>query len=280
MIKDKIRVVMPSKDRADIISAHLLFSDPTVFVHNKEQYDLYAKRGDIKNLVNMNKPYGMCNARNGVLENLPDNEWFLMVDDDLQGFMCPDGEIYSNPNHDWKKCDNKVPKEIRENFNQKISMERFWEVIQDMIDYAEARGIRHCGVASNDNVFFRGKKYRTVGFCVGLCTLTKKVPGLLYDPEITVKDDYAMSAEQVLRYGGILINNYLRPIARNYAKGGVGSYEARLDRNIADCQYIMKKYPGYYRQATGRTHNEAEIVISLREQGVQKWRKDMILKRK
>jgi hypothetical protein len=104
--------------------------------------------------------------------------------------------------------------------------------------------------------------------------LTKEGPQY-GDPKIQAMDDYGFSAEHHYLYGKVLINNFLWPVAGHYEPGGIGTYEDRVGRKIQDCNYLMQKYPGFFRYKVKKDcHPKAELQVRFtNETQVQTWRR-------
>src|SRR5258706_4469197 len=261
-----MKVIIPSKGRSTAISTHKLFTDYLVVVHNQEEFDAYLKNSSIDpdKLVNANCPFGGANIRNWILEHLvEDGEWFVMADDNHEFHIAVNEENYMNP-----ICRD------RRAFETKIEEVDFWKIANDTMKEAEKVGTNLCGFAIVDNYFFREKKFRHVGFCVGKITLIKKT-SLRFDAVMKAMDDYEFTAANLKRFGKVVINNYLFPIAKHNAPGGIGTYKERLNNKLRECRYLMDKYPKMFRYKTkAGCHPLAEIQMRFTSiKQVDKWRK-------
>src|SRR3990167_8390520 len=194
-----------------------------------------------------------------------------MMDDNICMINGVQGELY-----DSDELDVKNDKKLKREFDRDIPILHFLEVCQEMIQKADAENIYHIGFATTPNFFFRPKKYRTVGYVIGKMTLTKE-SDLNWDPNLLAMDDYGYTAQNLLRYGKVLINNFINPVKRHYAEGGIGNYAQRLESKIKDCEYLMTTYPGLFRynEKVG-CHPKAELLLRLNnEEQVNGWQRTM-----
>jgi len=261
-----MKVVIPSKGRADIICSHLLFPDAYVVVHNEEEAKEYRKN-KIKNLVVSNTPYGISFQRQWIIDNLIDkDEWFLTADDNIEYFTGVEEPFYS-----------KELASIKEHFDSRISIDRAWEIINDTMNKSEELGVKYAGFATNPNWYFRDKKFRYVGYVISKLALIKK-SNIPYDPKIQAMDDYGYTAENLLRFGKVLINNYLFPMGKHYQKGGIGTYKERSPKKREDCIYLMNKYPDLFRyKIKSGCDPKAELQVRFSNlKQVNLWRKKIL----
>ena len=152
------------------------------------------------------------------------------------------------------------------------------KVCKEMTDFADRYGIYYCGFAVVDNAYFRVKKYRYVGYVISKLALIKKTPLIDYDLKIQAMDDYGYTAENLKIFGRVLINNYIFPVANHYQIGGIGTYEERKPKKIADAKYLMNKYPGLfrYKKKVG-CDPKAEIQVRFTNpKQVNLWRKNLL----
>jgi hypothetical protein len=273
-----MKVIIPTKNRADIITTHLIFGgfDYYVLVHDEEQFEAYASRRDIpeERLCITNVPgdtFGLTRQREWACENLvEEGEWFVFADDNVKHYTVVPEPFYSRLNLpvDTSPSFKKV-------YDRKADVKRFFEACADTIEHAEAVGAHLCGFATVDNFYFRGKKFRDVGYVIGKSMLWHNVP---YDFDHTVSmEDFKHTCENLLRYGAVTINNYIFPVAGHYQKGGMGTYDERVPQRLKDCQAMMEMYPGLVRYKE-RKDFVPKTDLALRfhsTEQVEKWRKEM-----
>lgn len=272
-----MKIVIASKDRAFDITTHRLLKnfDYKIFLHNQQQLDEYKKNKELDEtkLFNTDTPFGMSKIRKWILNNyIEDNEWFLMLDDNIEYFTAIKDQYYNKLQLPKKNINQK------EELEETITFEKFLELTKKDIEIANGIGIKLIGYAVVDNLYFRTKKYRQVGYVVGKTTYIKKSQ-ITYDENVEM-DDYYMTAENLKVFGKVLINNFIFPYKKHYARGGIGTYQERLPQKIKDCKYIIQKYPGLFRyKEKAGCHPKAEIQIKFTEpEQVALWRRKLIFK--
>jgi hypothetical protein len=261
-----MKVIIPSKGRPDIISTHLLFKDYLIVVPTNEVED-YKKNKTIdpSKIIASDAESGIANARNWILENLiEEGEWFVFSDDNQKYFTAVDEENYKLP-----FCLDQTA------FENRIDEDRFWKIIEDTIKEAERVGAKYCGFATVDDAYFRRRKFRYMGYCMTEISAVQK-NSLRFNPLFSVIDDYEYTASNLLRFGRVVINNYMMPKTKHYEKGGIGTYEERLPHKIKACRLLMLKYPGLFRyKIKSGCHPKAEIQVRFNSvKQVDKWRKE------
>ena len=274
-----MKIVIPTKGRALTIKSHLMLKKAGVpfkiIVHNQEEYDKYIQNPTIQkeDLVISGQPYCVSAQRQWILENLIDEgEWFLTLDDNVVGFTGVPEEL-----SDRETLPVEEDKELSKEYYKDLSVERFLKICDEMIKKSDQEQIYYCGFAVVDNFYFRGKKYRNVGYVISKVALIKKTKLINYDQKVMATDDYAYTAENLKIFGKVLINNYVFPTAGHYEEGGIGNYEQRVNKKIVDCEYMMKKYPGLFRyKIKADCHPKAEVQINFTNlEQVEAWRESL-----
>jgi len=272
-----MKIYIPSKDRAKTITTHLWLEKNnipySIVVHNEEQFRMYGQQlswESFKNVINANCPYGMSVIRQWIRDNLvKDGEWYINMDDNIKYFQS-----FPSQHYNTEFIDTKNSKNLRKTLeNHESTRTEFEDYVEETKVKAESLGVSYCGFATVENYFFRGKKWRTVAYVVGKCILCKKNE-LSYDQNIIAMDDYGFTAENLLKKGRVLVNNFVKPIANHYQDGGIGTYSERLNAKIEDCAYLMTKYPGLYRYNPKKSGDpRAELQLRFHsERQVEKWR--------
>lgn len=262
--------------REEIICTNRVLKDAIVVVHNEEQANRYMAAGlERQNLL----VSGVIPGLNGkiqqcawIVSNLVSpGEWFVLADDDIRAVRVVEEGWYEkeylpveDTSFDWRKV-----------FSNPCSVERMEKIFREMIDLSERAGVRLCGVASNENYFFRGKKYRWTGFVLGQLMLLKN-EGLVFDSRFHI-DDFAISADHLLRFGKVLVNNYLFADTAGWKnrKGGFGFGPEREEARRRDIGVLMREYPGLFRL---KGKNDLSIKLHTLQQ-IERWRRDLLRKR-
>jgi hypothetical protein len=80
----------------------------------------------------------------------------------------------------------------------------------------------------------------------------------------------------------ITLDEKVHPISKHYQEGGIGTYDERVEKKIADAKYLMLKYPGLFRyKIKSGCHPKAEIQIRQNNtRQINEWRREMFLKGK
>jgi hypothetical protein len=255
-----MKVVIPSKGRSETIKTHKLFDDYVVVLHNENERKAYVENApktglDTSKIVVSGVPFGVSFQRNWIIENLVERgEWFLTADDNIEAITKLEGTD-----------------------NLPISEDEFWNIVSETLGVA-GEWIHYCGFAVVDNYYFREKHFRFVGYVISKLALIRN-KNIKYDTTIKAMDDYGYTAENLLRYGKVLINNWVYPQAPHYQEGGIGTYEDRLERKIEDCKYLMFKYPNLFRyKKKAGCHPKAELQVRFTSlEQVEKWRKEMLV---
>lgn len=274
-----MKIFINSYNRPDAISVHKLLDADSIpykiILHNEEQKELYLKNPSIKeeNLIVSNMPVGMTGIRSWLLDTLVlKDEWYLILDDNITEFQAVKHDYYFSENLPVKE----QPEKYKDIFENKISAKRFMEIVAETIERAEKNGVKLCGFASNINFFFRNKKWREVGYVIGKTQLIKK-SDLKYDLNAGYEmamDDFLWTAQNLERFGKVLINNYAVGLKKHYAKGGIGTYDERLPQKLKDTSYLINRFRGLFRyKVKAGCHPKAELAIRFNNSiQVEKWR--------
>lgn len=267
-----MKIFINSHNRADVITTPALLDacdiPYQIVLHDNQQAFLYAKYSD--KLIVANQPFGLVNMRNWILENLvEDDEWYLILDDNITKFTAVPEPYYSYKDLPVKE----QPAQFKDLFEREISALEFIDICEESIALAEKTGAKLIGFASNVNFFFRAKKWREVGYVIGKTQLIKKTD-LRYDLNVVMTDDYLWTAQNLERFGKVLINNYCVALKKHYMKGGIGQYDARLKWKLPEVQYMMRRFPGLFRYKIKKGHDpKSEIVVAFTSlEQVKKWR--------
>lgn len=272
----KKTVYIPSHNRPETITTHLLFSDYRIIVHNEEQRANYAKNKTINpdNIIVSNTPPGASINRQYALHNvIPFGEWYVMADDNITSINCVHDSHYANERNDvsdksfeWRKI-----------YNTNCSEEKFFAVAEDTTAKAEQMGYHHCGFALTDNFFFNGVKFKHASYVIGKLMVsrnlrTRTANEIFGYEQGNVLEDMTATAENFLRWGGVVLNSYLKPVAKHYMPGGIGTYEERLPRKKVSSRNLFTYYKGLF---DFKEEDQSDVKIILRQKDIQTWRKQM-----
>jgi len=273
-----MKIFIPTYDRENSISTHLIFKDAQIIVHSKKQKEKYLKNNTINpdNLIISGvdaDQYGLTRQREWIANNLVSkNEWFVFADDDIKNLFIVDEKYYNLSIIDFKIVnDNKYWNLI---FSKKCTPKLFFKKSKELISIAKRENARMCGFATTNNFFFRAKKIRLSGYCMAGLVLMKN-KDLSWDHTITM-EDFRTTADHLLRFGSIIINNYIRPDSSCYKSGGMGPYMSRVEQRIIDVKKLMELYPGLFlirKRKNFLDGSDLKLRIHSKKQ-IEKWRND------
>lgn len=271
-----IPIYIPSYNRAKTIKTTQWLDkseiDYRVLLHSEKCKSEYIKAGIVheKKIIVTNQPKGITNQRNWICKNLAkEGQWYISLDDNISGFKRVVDKYYYT-----KKSLPVESSNITQNdYNQLMSASEFIEILQKDIELAEKIKAEYIGFSTVDNYFFNSKKYKTVGYVISKAVAIKYT-GLSYDVKLEAMEDFGYCAEQLIKNNAVLINSWIKPICNHYEVGGIGTYEQRLPRKIIDCQYLMKKYPNFFRYKVKKgCHPKAELQIRFNKpEQIIKWK--------
>lgn len=259
-----IPIYIPSYNRAKTIKTTKWLDasgiDYKVLLHTDKCKNDYIEAGIVheKNIIVTNQPKGITNQRNWICKNLAKHgQWYISLDDNISGFKRVIDKYF-----DTKKSLPVESKDIsQKDYNHPITALEFLQILQKDIEVAEKIKAEYIGFSTVDNYFFNSKKYKTVGYVISKAVAIK-YNGLDYDVKLEAMEDFGYCAEQLIKNNAVLINSWMKPVCNHYEAGGIGTYEQRLPRKIIDCEYLMKKYPNFFRYKVKKgCHPKAELQI-------------------
>lgn len=273
-----VKIFIPSKNRYNTISTHLLFPEAQVVVHHAAQAGAY-KAGGVANVIisdTLADEYGLTRQREWVCNNLVEpGEWFLFADDNIQELWAIPFPHYADDN--LREIEEamgtpalaSVVNKYRPKNGRVMSPEAFLKiVVPECIAKAEEVGARMVGFSVTDNPLFRTKKWGTTSYVSGKMFLLKN-GSMTWNHEITM-EDFRNSAYHLARYGRVVINRYIHPRAIHYQPGGMGTAEERIPFRERDIESLMVNYPGLFRRKKGE-YPDLSIRIHG-EKHIDKWR--------
>ena len=252
-----MRAFVCSKDRAATISTYQVLQalgvDVAVVVHNQEQFADYLAAGRVPHtaLRISNTPadaYGLTRQREYVCRRLADpGEWFIFADDNIHGITVhPAAATNLNGLGIGVFGPRDAQAQARADLATPATPASWQAVTSYLVDVATGCGAHLVGFATNDNPAFRNQHLRTIGYVSGKLMLWHNDPAFDWDHTITM-EDYRNSAEHLLNYGAVLVDNWTRPVAGHYEPGGMGTYDERIPYRQRDVQRLLQMYPGFFR---------------------------------
>lgn len=282
-MSEPLPIFIPTKGRPRTINTHLVFPDAKIVVHNDDERSVYLanptidpSRVYVSGVPTPPDLSGLVRQREWIARNLaPKGRWFVFADDDILTLTAVADPLYRSAELDVQHGDQRRWAAV---FDTPCSPERFQEIATETIEYAERWGARLCGFALVRNHFFRATKLRPVGYAEGTLTLQKN-DGLTFDPECG-REDIRTTADHLLRFGAVVVNNYVFPIQLpHYSKGGLGTYAERVEVNRRSVQKLLGRYSGLLRVRDAKGFEpRTDVCLRLHtHEQVRKWRLRKIL---
>jgi len=271
-----IPIYIPSYNRAKTITTTKWLDEDSipykVLLHSEKCKQEYLKAGIVKedNIIVTNAEKGITNQRNWIVDNLAvKGKWYISFDDNIRTFKRVVDKYYFN----CKKIDVQSKDITQKTFSKEIRAKEYIELLLEDIKIAEIIKAEYIGYATVDNYFFNSKKYKNVGYVISKAVAIK-YNGIKYDKKVEAMEDFCYCAEQLIKNNCVLINAWIKPKAGHYEKGGIGAYDDRVERKIIDCEYLMKKYPNFFRYKTKKgCHPKAELQIRFNNpKQIIKWK--------
>ena len=257
-----IPIYIPSYNRAKTITTTKWLDEDSipykVLLHSEKCKQEYLKAGIVKedNIIVTNAEKGITNQRNWIVDNLAvKGKWYISFDDNIRTFKRVVDKYYFN----CKKIDVESKDITQKTFSKEIRAKEYIELLLEDIKIAEIIKAEYIGYATVDNYFFNSKKYKNVGYVISKAVAIK-YNGIKYDKKVEAMEDFCYCAEQLIKNNCVLINAWIKPKAGHYEKGGIGTYDDRVERKIIDCDYLMKKYPNFFRYKTKKGCNPKQII--------------------
>ncbi len=272
-----IPIYIPSYNRAETICTTKWLDEDNipykVLLHTEKCKSDYIKAGVVKekNIIVTNAKKGITNQRNWIINNLAElGKWYISFDDNIRTFKRVNDKYY----FDKKKIDVNHKEITQKTFNQEMSAKEYIDLLYKDIEIAESIKAEYIGYATVDNYFFNSKKYKNVGYVISKAVAIK-YQGLTYDENVEAMEDFCYCAEQLIKNNCVLINAWIKPKAGHYEKGGIGTYDERVERKIIDCEYLMNKYQNFFRYKKKKgCHPKAELQIRFNNpKQIIEWKK-------
>lgn len=215
--------------------------DHYVMIHKEEDVDKFKKGNTLygKPIVT-NNPRGLANQRNTALKMMNVGEWAVFTSDDFQKiYSYPANYIFSKTLH--REVNSTNQQSIRLKKQHAISLGEMFKFFPKLIEIAEMNNIHLIGFGLHDNPRNLSNKFTTRGLADGRFWLVKKS---IYEFDINAQsiDDYAWTAENLIRHKNVLVLNWCVPYFARYSPGGYGTEAEREVMKQRECQYLVNKY--------------------------------------
>ena len=122
----------------------------------------------------------------------------------------------------------------------------FKEIVNTMFLKLEENKLSYGGTYSVPNPMFMSgaKEYTTdLRYMLGACRFRINRKDMIV--ETNFAEDFENCIIHYIRDGGILKNNWIAPVTKNYSAGGCDGSGRNIETEKADKQYLADKYPEY-----------------------------------
>lgn len=222
---------------------------------------------------------GVAFVRQWAEQNLTGlNEWYVWLDDNVSHFTWLPTPWYDlekiDFDFDWNMAGGesvmaKCCYEFREAYNTPCPPETVEFIWNDTIVQCEKRGTVAGGFAIETNYFFRSRKWQYFGYVRCQCGVFKNTGLPWYYWPGCMLEDFVRSVDVVSRYGGVVINRFMKPHKPFFEAGGIGSFEERKPNLVAVNQELMRRYPGLLRLNKGQDYQLTFAIHT--EKRIREW---------
>lgn len=228
-------------------------------------------------------PAGAAFKRDWVAREVaPRGEWLVWLDDNvtcLTGLpprLSKDRLNFDEPvggPEGWAGREAFAHWTWREAFAHGLTRDEVWHYVNETLEKAEQLGTINAGFATEENYFFRARKWQTFGYCRSQFTLYKNDgSGWMPHPGFMFEDMYK-TVDVVARYGCVVVNRHMKAVKPVlFEPGGIGTLEERRPHLAENCKWLMEHYPGLLRYSKGRDYHVTFAKTSSRT--VDCWRKE------
>ncbi len=246
-------------NRADTISTNDLdlFWDAKIVVHSREQAKLYATNENILRsqiIISGVDPgkAGKTRQQKWVMDNLVEKgEWVMFIDDDITKVYGIDKKYYDILMMPIRDVSTKF---LLQAYNKPCSSNYFEFIIKDSIKRAEKIGAKLCAFGPFNDPFFKDRKWNFMKPVMGALLVIKNNKAIKWD-YYGAMDDTEMTAEHLLKFGAVVINNFLWTDHGFYNNdGGHGLISGkRNEERVENIKVMMEKYPGLFKKIMPKT---------------------------
>lgn len=214
-----------------------------VLCHSEEDRQRFIDKGVAQksSIIATGNPRGLTKQRNYALSLMEEGEWALFMNDDFikVQIITPYYKDYSLK-HLPITLENQT--HYRHAFNNTVSLNEFLDELPRIIKESEQEGIYLVGFALHDNTLARKKRVSYSGLADGRCWLLRKTH-LRFDEEVNALEDRDFTAQNLITFGKLRIENWICPYFSRLTKGGFGLMAEREQERTREVYYLLNKYP-------------------------------------
>lgn len=289
-----MKVFIPTLNREKTINTPWAWEgmDYLVVCHTEEQREAYLREQPRllpERVVVSGAPTGIkdgtvgINAQRKWIVNTyaQSGEWLCIADDNISHFAgVPEryASLSSLPVQEPEQAAGYDTASWKALFSHTLSESEMERILASMIEQCDRDDIWLAGFATTDNHYFLGRHWRRTGFVCSKIMLWKHDPTWPWDSMEHI-DDYHYSAENHLRHGRVLVNNWVIPVSGHYQPGGIGPYHERIPYRRQSVERLVVQYAGLLRPKQRRGFEpNTELAFRLTtEAQVDKWRENRLL---
>lgn len=204
--------------------------------------------------------------RDLVFKLLPDNAWFVGMDDNIRRVTRVRDDYYGGEEIDQKYVPHNA-RDWREVYRTEVTSEVL-SLVSSLVERCKQYGTIYGGFASMENPFFRQRKWSSVRFVKSKLFVMQNVPGLRWGGGNYAHDSW-MSAYVVAKYGCVAVNNWVHPEHKMYEQGGLGHGRERRPHLDPVLDEICAQFHGLV--AKGKGENTALRFLRTTPESVRRW---------
>lgn len=249
-----MRIFIPTTAHPPRLRTHRLLEgfDYYVVCHTQEDAERYQKETGVEDsrILVSGAERKIWAQHYWIEDQVGPDEWFWRMDDNIQRFDA----VVAGENREIRGDELKRRMEI-------------------MVEEADLMGANLAGMATTGNLFFRKKRVSDVGYILGKAAARRR-KDIRMNPRYNPMDDYGLTAEYLKRDGLVYRDNHIYAVAKHYEKGGIGTYQERVNAKIRAAENLMSDFPGMFRnKKKANCDARAELQVKLIDRkAVAEWR--------
>lgn len=250
-------------------TSHHLFPDDWEFTYVVDQHTCPSGHPARVIQVQIEDPCRstrLAEIRNKIEAQVELGEWFIEVDDDIQGITMLDPLMYG-AERDHIDYNDWTAKEWHDWFGVPAQKRNVRVIFEDLIAECERLGTIYGGLSFFDNPFYRKKKFAHASYVNGGLHVKRK-DGRAW--RWTPHEDMEMSCYALAMYGACVVNRWAHGLFKDSSEGGVGTFtDEWVKASEQRIPLLLRAYPGLIKRMGD--HRLKITKNSLKS--VENWRK-------
>ena len=183
----------------------------------------------------------LAEIRNKIEAQVELGEWFIEVDDDIQGITMLDPAM-QRVYEDHLDYDDWSAREWHEWFSHRATPAEVRTIFYELITECERLGTIYGGCSFFDNPFYRKKKFAHASYVNGGLHAKRK-DGRRW--RWTPHEDMEMSCYALSLYGASVVHRWAHGLFKDSSEGGVGTFtEEWVEKSEERIPLLLRAYPG------------------------------------